>query len=106
MRIIAMKKWFVLVLGFVAVGIIAPNEGQTQQQDDGQKPAHHNPLAKHNSADPLALFDRIAGGKSYITPEDVAGLDAIQADLQSYMSAAGGTSERVSREQFYDIVQS
>jgi outer membrane protein assembly factor BamB len=108
-----MRRALVLLLGLGAIVFLAPGESQSQPGEVEVPPGQQSNPGKHlggllsnrTSADPMDLFDRISGGKRFITPDDVAGLELLKADFQSFLGATGNAGDRVSREEFFAIVE-
>jgi hypothetical protein len=112
-----MKKALFLVLGLGAVVALAPSESQSQpgpgSTDPGGQhapsvPPEHQPQGTGSpkaAIDAMELFDRISGGRSYITGSDIAGIDTLKTDFQTFLSTAGHGADHVTREQFYAIVE-
>jgi hypothetical protein len=114
-----MKKAAVLILGLVAITLLAPNDGQTQPPE-GEKPAkkpghQQNVFLPTSSVDSMELFDRITGGRPYMTVDDLAGLESLKNEIRSSLGGNGGNggnggsgtgpTSQISREQFYTMIQ-
>jgi hypothetical protein len=104
-----MKKLCIFALCLSAAVFLAPNEGQSQGGPKGQKGEQPTLQPGSNqsarSIDPMELFDRISGGKQYLTPQDIAGLDSLKSDFQTLLGAAGNATSQLTREQFHALIE-
>src|SRR5205085_11854686 len=99
-----MRKVVFLALGLSALVTLGPNDGLSQPGHDGSK-SHAPTTATKFSKDPMEMFDRISRGKGYITADDVANMEACQTDFQSFMGTIGNATARISREEYFAVVE-
>src|SRR5205085_5335154 len=99
-----MRKVVFLALGLSALVTLGPNDGLSQPGHDGSK-SHAPTTATKFSKDPMEMFDRISRGKGYITADDVANMEAFKTDFQSFMGTIGNATDRISREEYYAVVE-